>query len=268
MAPAVTFSDREGGAILRVLTSVFLLVSALVLAAPANAIINGEPDGGAHPYVGMLFNNDLLCSGSLVSPRVLVTAGHCTIEYEDASHGPTHVTFKPDATAFPPGVLGTPHTYPGFCATCAAGFVGQVRGDVGVVVLDRAVDVTRYASLPREGVVDSLAQKSEVTNVGYGLRAGLLRYGPGDFAIRYAAPAQLIQVGAGNPLQEFTKTTQNPSQGKGGICFGDSGGPVLSGRSDTVLAVHSLVTNVNCTGVTWSYRIDDADVLRWIRGFM
>ncbi len=54
----------------------------------------------------------------------------------------------------------------------------------------------------------------------------------------------------------------------GGTCFGDSGGPILSGNSDTVLAVNSYVTNGNCAGVTYSQRIDIPEVLAWIQSFL
>jgi hypothetical protein len=61
-------------------------------AAPAQAIVNGVPDEGEHPFVGQLFFHVpdasdsrfddpgawYACSGTLVSPTVVVTAGHCT----------------------------------------------------------------------------------------------------------------------------------------------------------------------------------------------
>ena len=56
--------------------------------------------------------------------------------------------------------------------------------------------------------------------------------------------------------------TANPSQGRGGTCFGDSGGPILLG--DTILGVNSFVNNDNCAGVTYSYRIDTAEALAFI----
>jgi hypothetical protein len=61
-------------------------------AAPAQAIVNGVPDEGEHPFVGQLFfyvpdANDsrfddpgawYSCSGTLVDKNTVVTAGHCT----------------------------------------------------------------------------------------------------------------------------------------------------------------------------------------------
>src|SRR3954452_16924741 len=68
------------------------IVATLAIAAPASAITHGQPDGTAHPYVGELFfyvpdeadprftdpGSWFSCSGTLISPTVVLTAGHCT----------------------------------------------------------------------------------------------------------------------------------------------------------------------------------------------
>src|SRR5688500_6251729 len=64
------------------------------LVAPAEAIIEGQPDGNRHPYVGMAFNDQFLCSGSLIAPTVFLTAGHCTDLLNDPALGQTWVTFQ------------------------------------------------------------------------------------------------------------------------------------------------------------------------------
>jgi hypothetical protein len=64
----------------------------LIPATPASAITNGQPDNGAHPYVGELlfyvpdevdprFTDPgawFTCSGTLLNSTIVVTAGHCT----------------------------------------------------------------------------------------------------------------------------------------------------------------------------------------------
>ncbi len=72
----------------RVLLAVVVLTLAWASAGVIYAITNGQPDGTAHPYVGVLVfyvpnqNEELepawFCSGSLIAPTVVLTAGHCT----------------------------------------------------------------------------------------------------------------------------------------------------------------------------------------------
>ncbi|CAN5188640.1 hypothetical protein BH20ACT22_BH20ACT22_03000 [soil metagenome] len=86
--------------------------------------------------------------------------------------------------------------------------------------------------------------------------------------MRLYAETQLVAPGSFVHSDEFIRLTANPGQDKGGICFGDSGGPDLLHGTDTVLAVNSYATNSNCAGVTYSQRIDIPEVLAWIRSFM
>src|SRR6266508_2644428 len=91
----------------------------LATAAPAAAITYGEPDNGEHPYVGLVVFYDAngtplhRCSGTLLSAKVFLTAGHCTSGTASAQ-----VWFDENVVAppypFEGGVTGTPFTHPGF----------------------------------------------------------------------------------------------------------------------------------------------------------
>jgi len=93
------------------------LLLVLLLSTSAQAIIGGEPDGNRHPYAGAVFDLagdgslGIGCSGVLVSPRVFLTAGHCTEGFlsppPDLS---VSVSFASDATGLVGQVTGTPHT--------------------------------------------------------------------------------------------------------------------------------------------------------------
>ncbi len=256
------------------------LLASLVLAVPASAITNGEPDNGRHPYVGLaVFDIDGApshrCSASLLSPTVVLTAGHCTVDtdaariwFDENVQTNTEYPFS-GATSYD----GETFTHPDFCNPCAGGLPGFAKWDIGIIVLSEPVPtsvVSEYAQLPDVGIVDDLAQKSLVDYVGYGVNQRFVGGGPpvmGGPRVRLFAQGELVS-------QNFVhsdwvlKLSLNPGQGKGGTCFGDSGGPDLIGGTDTVIGVNSYVTNTNCTGVGYSSRVDRADVLSWINSFL
>ena len=101
---------------------------AVMLASPAKAITNGEPDRGRHPYVGLaVFDGPNgpthRCSASLLSPTVVLTAGHCTDGAVAA-----RVWFAEDVqnnNEYPFGGAtsheGVPYTYPTSASAAATG---------------------------------------------------------------------------------------------------------------------------------------------------
>jgi hypothetical protein len=261
------------------------LVGAVALAAlivtPATAITNGQPDAGRHPYVGLIVFDDApghpawRCSGSLLSPSVVLTASHCTDGAVAA-----RVWFAEDLTAnseYPfsgaTSYDGLPHTNPDFCMGCRPGLPGFDYRDVGVVTLTEPVPtsvVGQYATLPAAGLIDFLKNKTPLDLVGYGVQEQIHGGGPPVWAglrIRLYATSELVS-GQFAHSAEFIKVALNPGGGSGGTCFGDSGGPDLLRGSTTVLAINSYVTNINCSGVGYSSRVDIPEVLAWINSFL
>ncbi len=266
--------------------------------APAAGITNGTPDGNDHPYVGLaIFDVDTpdgpmpawRCSASLLSPTMVLTAGHCTDGAVAA-----RVYFDEEVSAVwddPPGEYpfggassyeGVPYTNPDYGSPDnpyggGNGLPAFSYRDVGVIVLTEPVPdsvVGEYASLPDAGLVDTLKNKTDVDFVGYGvqyqekIKGSELPQPPPywrwtGMRARLYAPSELVS-GKFVHSAEYMRLSLNPGGGTGGTCFGDSGGPDLLGGTDTVLAVNSYVTNVNCAGVGYSARVDIPEVLTWI----
>jgi hypothetical protein len=293
--------------------ALFAVVAALAFGTTASqAITNGRPDNGRHPYVGLMVALDAngiplwRCSGSLLSPTVFLTAGHCTTTPADRvqvwfEQGPVEIDadYSAAAQAAAPDpvscnasaafdgypcvgdVGGVPHTSPGFCSPCGHGAPNFASHDVGVVTLDSAVPtslVPAYAGLPASGLVDTLGGNAPVDFVGYGVQfqaqvPGSQLPKPPPFnrwtgpRERMYAPSNVVPENS-RTSGEFLKLALNPGGGSGGTCFGDSGGPDLLGGTSTVLGVNSHISNVNCSGVGYSQRVDVPDVRAWIASWL
>jgi hypothetical protein len=242
-------------------------------AASALAVINGSPDNGRHPYVGTAVwfptGNEAdgfeLCSGSLVSPTVFVTAAHCfpegahvLVDLEEDALGDLH------RTGFGSAVPGTAHPDPDW-SSGTQGLAHLDRNDLAVVVLDGAglpQLAGRYATLPRLGYDDSLPNNQQVEIVGYGLQSTKSQ----AFGTRVVASAKVVP-GGGATSDGFLKLSSSPGFG-GATCNGDSGGPDLQAGTDVVLAISSYGATTSCNAVEYSQRMDTAGALGFVSSFL
>lgn len=255
-------------------TSVFVLVLVFSLIGTASAVTDGYEDGDGHPYVGLMVASiggapQWRCSGTLISPTLFLTAGHCTF---GADH--VEIWFDADVTnaaahgyPFTGDVGGTPYSHPNYNDSAFFLF------DLGVVVLDEPVVMSEYGVLPGLDQLDALKtqrgqQDVTFTAVGYGLQKSFpdaASWKNSALRIRMVAEPHLIQINGGL-VGDFSILLSNNAN-TGGTCFGDSGGPNFIGSSNVVGGVTSFAVNGNCAGSGGVYRIDRADDLNWLATF-
>jgi secreted trypsin-like serine protease len=235
-----------------------LCVAALAFAGSASAVLNGTFDGAAHPYVGLVTDGSMSCSGFLVGPKTFVTAGHCFADgaavrgTQDAS--PTRATWT-----------GVSHLDPSYCC----GIDNPQTHDLAVVVLDQA-QPGPYATLAPLGAAANLGKKASLTLVGYGV-AGFSNGGgkPVPFATFQRSYATLTLANAGTDVSaEFFKLASTASGNKPGACFGDSGGPDLLPGTNVAVGLTSYGSNSICSGPSYAYRLDTRDAQSFVSRFV
>lgn len=250
-----------------------VVVIALLAVSPALAITDGELDGNDHPYVGLMVADDAngnplwRCSGTLLSPTLFLTAGHCT----EAPAVRATIWFEADVESGMPGngypfggptsVDGITYTHPQYDPNAFFLY------DLGVVVLDEPVVMAEYGVLPELGVLDAMAtrrgrQDVTFTAVGYGLQLINPVFVEAE-RVRMVAIPHLIQINTPGFTGDFSILLSN-NHSTGGTCFGDSGGPNFIGDSNVVGGVTSFGINGNCAGTGGVYRVDTANDLDWL----
>lgn len=257
----------------KLLVTAVALAASLALMVPAGAITFGAPDGNDHPYVGtLLFAQNGVgfysCTGTLISPTLMLTAGHC-VEEAGNTNDVTYVRFTEDALEGRDDYTSlqdwldnewilassvTPHPdyddYSEFPFTY----------DVGLVNLSEAVGLSEYGELPAIGFLDEvLAKKGNRDNwwtaVGYGVQ-GVINPFAGDDYARYQSTTRLIELNSfNNGPGSSAKFSNNPGRGTGGTCFGDSGGPLFYQGTNTIGAIVSFGITP-CIGVDYQFRLD------------
>ena len=266
------------------LTAILVMVMMLfVIALPAGAITDGELDGDGHPQVVLLVMDlqgspAFRCSATMLSPTVVLTAGHCTNFHPDILGGVNVGDFTGMRIFTESDVQNGNNNYP-FCNRGDKNCVEAVSWsahplyetapffvhDVGIVILKKpGFKSGSYGTLPALDSLDALTPGAQTTftAVGYGLQ----KINPVFIQaarVRMVANPHLIQINVPGFTGDFSLLLSN-NHSTGGTCFGDSGGPNFLGDSNVVAGVTSFGLNGNCAGTGGVFRMDRANVLEFI----
>jgi hypothetical protein len=195
---------------------------------------NSQPD--STPYVGVvvLFSDPAMThpisisSGFLISPTIVLTAGHSVIGGVAAcvcfDQGP--ITYSIDETGKihyntnQPIYSGVPIPFPTYLASIVAGAKDSKllqTSDVGIITLNTPVqEVKRYPALSTPGLADTLPVKTALQVIGYGVQnpsKGHDLFPISGSISRNSATVNLLSTnfqGSGN----YIKCTANAAQAK------------------------------------------------------
>lgn len=267
----------------RISIALIVVLLLAVLATPAFAIVYGEPDGDAHPYVGSMVLEipDLglfqWCSGTLISENVFLTASHCTAPVDSflAAYPGARMLVTFDATIQAGGTFytGSWYTNPNY-----NGFYGQYGqsdpGDIAVIVLDESPGITP-ASLPTAGLLDELKadhllKDTLFTAVGYGSvrdsRQGAFDAIDADNLDRMRGDQEFLAL-----TKSWLHLSMNQATGNAGTCYGDSGGPHfihLDGVETDIVASITVTGDAPCKASDVTYRTDTPAARAFLADFV
>lgn len=203
-------------------------------------IIGGTIDTG-HPAVGAVLTNSALCTGTVVSPKIVVTAGHCIDAYS-----PPQWFYLGNDIDNPTSAHAVKQSFrhPDYGQTTENGSVIEAH-DIAVLVLNSEAPVAPMAV--RSASISGLVGQP-VTFVGFGISSV---YNSDSTGVKRVVTVNIGEVTV-NGFWNYTSAS-NPKN----TCQGDSGGPGFynNGGTEELIGVVSS-GDADCVQTGYNTRVD------------
>lgn len=254
-----------------------VLAMALGSANTANAQTgDATPDGNAHPNVGAFLlprladgSLRIICTGTLVTPRVFLTASHCTAFALSQGFTRTWVTFDPNFGTDPGhNIFSTP-----YAGTIVHNpdYKAPYHSDVSLILLDQPVTGITPARLAPVGFLDSLTNKQldglQYLNVGYGTSEK--EPGTGGHTFPFDGIRKWTISGFHSLNTDMIHLDQSISRDLSGTGYGDSGGPTFVDIGGGPMVIDVISTgDVPCVSTSVNTRTDTPEVAAFLAPYL
>jgi V8-like Glu-specific endopeptidase len=264
------------------------------------AIISGTPDGDRHPGVGMIaWYKDgkwlRACTGTLIAPDVVLTAGHCVTDYDGTQPERIRVVFDSDSSYarlpnFPFGAdvyadsVSFQH-HPLFT------FDSLATPDVAIIKLDRRMNLPITPLIEEYGLMDAnkrfrIKVGSTLEVAGYGQAEKAVKVFGGYFDANTLTQAEMDQLypslrlygtpsllGTSGMDKHETHFSNSANAKTGGTCYGDSGSALTSNGKIIGVVSYGLggygnFKHLPCEAPGFNARVDTPIVRKWILSFL
>ncbi len=218
--------------------------------------------------------NEVICTGTLIQPDVVLTAAHCLTDLEFPDTHQTdlavYVTAANDLRPFtahsaelPSDIMqvSSAAIHPDFSIDGSGLSFGLGNdNDIAILYLENSIQTIRPASLIAQEHLSQIVVGKTVTIAGYGQRSR--RAGDDTEPLKYFGISTIYEIGKAE-LQVGDRKSEDEQPSREGLatkCYGDSGGPTFmkAGTKEVLIGItsRSYFSHVDCLAAGVDTRVD------------